>query len=105
MHSQGTRIEDEVVDWLGVWASRGTRAADRGFGCVVGRYCLEALGDVCGACGFVEGAMQGREEVVDVAVEGGDAEGVSAVFEEEDVDEGAVLKWLLGVCWRWESGG
>ena len=45
--------------------------------------------------------MEGGEEVVDVAVEGGDAEGVGAVFKEENVDEGAVLrKALLGFWWR-----
>lgn len=39
--------------------------------------------------------MEGREEVVDVAVEGCDAEGVGAVFEEEGVDEWTVLDLVL----------
>lgn len=56
---------------------------------------METRGDEGGGGAFVERAMEGREEVVDVAVEGCDAEGVGAVFEEEGVDEGTVLWWAL----------
>jgi len=62
---------------------------------------VETSGDEAGGCALVEGAVEGREEVVDVAVEGCDAEGVGAVFEEEGVDEGTVLGWVLvggGIC-------
>ena len=56
---------------------------------------MKAGGDEAGGGALVEGAVEGREEVVDVAVEGCDAEGVGAVFEEEGVDEGTVLRWVL----------
>lgn len=49
--------------------------------------------------------MEGGEEVVDVAVEGGNAEGVGAVLEEEDVDEGAVLGRGLLDFWLEKGGG
>jgi len=60
---------------------------------------VEAGCDEAGGGAFVEGAVEGREEVVDVAVEGCDAEGVGAVFEEEGVDEGSML--LLVLVWGW----
>lgn len=44
--------------------------------------------------------MEGGEEVVDVAVEGGEAEGGGAVCEEECVDKGAVLSLLVHVTVR-----
>ena len=56
---------------------------------------MEAGGDEAGGGTFVEGAVEGREEVVDVAVEGCNAEGVGAVFEEEGVDERTMLSWVL----------
>jgi predicted small metal-binding protein len=52
---------------------------------------VQARGDVGWGCGFVEGAVEGREEVVDVAVEGCDAERMRTVFEEERVDKWTVL--------------
>jgi hypothetical protein len=39
--------------------------------------------------------VEGREEVVNVAVERCDAQGVGAVFEEESVDEGTVLDMIV----------
>ena len=56
---------------------------------------MEAGGDERWGGTLVEGAVERREDVVDVAVEGCDAEGVGAVFEEEGVEEGAVLRWVL----------
>jgi len=70
VHGVGAWVEDEVVDGERVGAGAAGRGRGRG---VVGRYCLQARGDVFGRCGFVEGAVQRGEEVVDVAVEGGDA--------------------------------
>jgi hypothetical protein len=57
----------------------------------VGPGCCEAVGDARGGRVAVEGAVQRGEEVVDVAVEGGDAERAGALGEDEGVDEGAVL--------------
>lgn len=86
-------IEDQVVNGLSVGASRG-------FCRVVGGYGLESCSHIGGARVSVERAVQGREEVVDVAVEGGDAEGMRAVFEEEGVNKGAVLGELVSSCSR-----
>jgi hypothetical protein len=56
---------------------------------------VETCGDERRGGAFVKGAVEGGEKVVDVAVEGCNAEGVRAVFEEEGVDEWTMLWWVL----------
>lgn len=85
VEGQGAGVPDEVVD--------GARVGPggRGGGGLVGLGGGETLGDARGLGVEVEGAVERGEEGVQVAVEGGDAEGAGAVCEEEGVDEGAVL--------------
>lgn len=55
------------------------------------RSCEEACGDFVGRCALIHGAVERGEEVVDIAVEGGETEGAGAVVEEEGVYEGTML--------------
>lgn len=53
----------------------------------------EARSDFVRRRGLVEGAVKRGEEIVDIPVEGGHTESISAVFEQKGVDEGAMLSW------------
>ena len=88
VNGKGARIVYEVVDRLAVWFVE----AGRGDGGMWVCSCEEARGDFVRRCALVHGAVERREEVVDVAVEGGETEGAGVVVEEEGVYEGTMLR-------------